>query len=264
MGVIPIPPTNEDPQFPPPPPFDDEITTPPPNADQIHALFPPRPWGLGAVLAAIITALACLGVGLLVITLTVGEGGADSALVFNVSLIIIAVVLIPTAWLFGPAMHGGGLRALGLRPPQTTKQASWLLPPIAMIVMLAFNTAYVTLVNQLGIDWLTPPDLPFDEYGPLALTVAGIMVVIVGPFAEEVFFRGFVYSGLVLRWGVLAGLIVSALIFSLAHASVAILIPIFFAGVVLGWLYHRTGSLWGCVWVHVTQNAFAFAATLLL
>lgn len=252
MAMNPIPPTN------------DETSAPSTNAGRIHALFPPRPWGLGAVLAAIITALACLALALLLLSLVVGEEASDSGLVFNVSMIIISVVLIPTAWLFGPAMHGGGLRALGLRPPKTTKQASWLLPPIVMIVMLAFNTAYVTLVNQLGIDWLTPPDLPFDEYGPLALTVAGIMVVLVGPFAEEVFFRGFVYSGLVLRWGVLAGLIVSALIFSLAHASVAILIPIFVAGVLLAWLYHRTGSLWGCVWVHATQNGVAFAATLLL
>lgn len=228
------------------------------------ALFPPRPWGLGAVLAGIVTALALLGLALLVLALAIGEDGAVSPFTFNLSLAIVAVVILTTAWIFGPAMHGGGLRSLGLRAPSTSRSLSWVLPPVILVAVLTFNAAYVAVVNQLGIDALQPQDLPFDEFGPLALAVSGFLVVLAGPFAEEVFFRGFIQSGLVRRWGPVTGLLLSAAIFSIAHASVAILVPIFVAGLLIGWLYFRTGSLWSCVWIHGAQNGVAFFVALTL
>ena len=232
--------------------------------DPEKTLFPPKPWGLGAVLAAIITALAFLGLGLFFVRLAVGEEGAETALAFNVGLAIIVVVMLTTAWLFGPAIHGGGLRSLGLRSSPASRRSSWLLPPAVLVAVLLFNGAYVAVVNQLGLDILQPPELPFSDYSPLALAITGIMVILAGPFAEEVFFRGFVLSGTVRRWGPVTGLLVSAVIFGLAHVSVAILIPIFVAGALLGWLYLRTGSLWACVCVHGAQNAAAFIAALTL
>ena len=256
--------------------FHDEANLPSPNDDErgiagpsgddcpAETLFPPRPWGLGAVLAGIVTALAFLGLGLLVITLTVGEGGVVSSLTFNLSLATVVVVILATAWIFGPAMHGGGARSLGLRTPRISRSFSWALLGAVLLAVLTFNAGYVAVVSQLGIDMLQPGDLPFDEFGPLALAASGFLVVLVGPFAEEVFFRGFIQSGLVRRWGPVTGLLVSAAIFGIAHASVAILIPIFVAGLLIGWLYHRTGSLWSCVWVHGAQNGIAFAVALTL
>ena len=243
---------------------EDQFDPPAEDAALVEQLFPPRPWGLGAVLAAIVTALAFLGLGLLVLALTVGEDGADSPLVFNISLAIVVVVILAAAWIFGPAMHGGGLRSLGLRDSKASRGASWLLPPAVLIAVLMFNAAYVAVVNQLGIDLLQPQELPFDEFGPLALAISGFLVVLAGPFAEEVFFRGFVLSGLIRRWGPVMGLVVSAVIFSIAHANLAILIPIFVAGLLIGWLYLRTGSLWSCFWIHGAQNAVAFIAALTL
>ncbi len=247
-------------------PNDDEGGTAGPSVEESpeKALFPPRPWGLGAVLAGIVTALAFLGLGLLVLALAANEDAADSSLVFNLSLAIVVVVILTTAWIFGPGMHGGGLRSLGVRPPQSSRSESWLLPPVILFAVLLFNAAYVAVISQLGIDTLTPPELPFDEFGPLALAVSGFLVVLAGPFAEEVFFRGFIQSGLVRTWGPVTGLLVSAAIFGIAHASVAILIPIFVAGLLIGWLYQRTGSLWSCVWVHGTQNGVAFFVALTL
>ncbi len=229
-----------------------------------QSLFPRRPWGLGAVLAAIVTALAILGLGLVVLALALGEDAAGSPLTFNVSLTVVVLVILATAWIFGPAIHGGGLASLGLRPSSTSKSSSWLLPPAVLVAVLVFNVVYVAIVNQLGIDWFIPEELPFDEFGPLALAISGFLVILAGPFAEEVFFRGFVLKGLSHRWRPLTGLLVSAAIFSIAHASLAIFIPIFVAGLLLGWLYLRTGSLWGSVWVHGAQNGVAFVAALTL
>ena len=229
-----------------------------------ETLIPTASWGLTAVAAAILVALAGLGLGLIFLRLAVGNEGVVSALAFNVSLMLIVVMMFSTAWFFGPAMHGGGARSLGLIPSQTSRSMSWLLPPAVLVAVLLFNAAYVSVVTQLGIDFLKPQELPFHDYSPPALAITGVMVILAGPFAEEVFFRGFVLSGLTRRWGPVVGLLVSAAIFSLAHASMAIIIPIFVAGALLGWLYLRTGSLWSCVWVHGAQNAVAFAAVLLI
>ena len=226
--------------------------------------IPPRPWGLAAVAAAMLVALAGLGLGLVFLRMAVVEENVESALVFNVSLAIIVLLMLTAAWIFGPAMHGGGIRSLGLRSYQTSSLTSFVLPSAVLVAVLVFNVLYVAVVNQLGLDILKPQELPFNNYSPLALAVTGVMVVLAGPFAEEVFFRGFVLSGLVRRWGPAVGLIVSAAIFSIAHASVALLIPIFVAGALLGWLYLRTDSLWSCVWVHGAQNGVAFTAALTL
>ena len=211
-----------------------------------------------------LVALAGLGLGLVFLRMAVVEENVESALVFNVSLAIIVLLMLTAAWIFGPAMHGGGIRSLGLRSYQTSSLTSFVLPSAVLVAVLVFNVLYVAVVNQLGLDILKPQELPFNNYSPLALAVTGVMVVLAGPFAEEVFFRGFVLSGLVRRWGPAVGLIVSAAIFSIAHASVALLIPIFVAGALLGWLYLRTDSLWSCVWVHGAQNGVAFTAALTL
>ena len=226
--------------------------------------IPARPWGLAAVAGAILVALAGLGLALTILRLAVGDEGAESALAFNVGLAIVVVVMLTTAWFFGPVLHGGGVRSLGLKPSHTSRSMSWLLPPGVLVAVLLLNAAYVAVVNLLGIDSLKPPELPFADYSPLALAITGVMVILAGPFAEEVFFRGFVLSGLARRWGPVTGLMVSAVIFSVAHASYALLIPIFVAGALLGWLYLRTGSLWSCIWAHGAQNAVAFAAALSL
>ena len=248
---------------PPPEEYKGRIEDTPSDTRPEEMLIPAASWGLTAVAAAILVALAGLGVGLIAIRLAVGQEGTESALAFNVSLMVIVVIMFSTAWFFGPAMHGGGARSLGLIQ-SSSRSMSWLLPPAVLVAVLLFNGAYVAVVSQLGIDFLKPQELPFDDYSPLALAITGVMVILAGPFAEEVFFRGFILSGLTRRWGPVMGLLVSAAIFGLAHASVAIIIPIFVAGALLGWLYLRTGSLWSCVWVHGAQNAVAFAAVLLL
>ena len=241
-----------------------EIVGPSTSPDTLRMLFPPRPWGLGAVLAAIVTALAFLGLGLIILVLATGEDAAGTALVFNASLVAVTVVIISVSLVFGPLTHGGGLPSLGLSGSRVSTNQIWLLSLGVLFAILLINGAYTTIVDLLGIDILQPPDLPFDNFSPLSLVIAGIMVSLVGPFAEEVFFRGFVLRGLNHQWGRVAALLVGSAIFSLAHANVAIIIPIFVAGVLLGWLYLRTGSLWGCIAVHGVQNAAAFSVAILL
>ena len=180
----------------------------------------------------------------------------------NVSFAFIAASLLLSSWLFGPARHGVSIASLGLRIRERPGASAWFLPMLVWAAVLAFNALYVAVVTALGWDALEPPDLPFDTYSAGSLAITGLMVIVLGPFAEEVFFRGFIMAGLVRRWGPVVGIFASSLLFSLAHGNVALIIPIFVAGALLGWLYFRTGSLWGSIFAHMAQNAAAFTATI--
>jgi membrane protease YdiL (CAAX protease family) len=54
----------------------------------------------------------------------------------------------------------------------------------------------------------------------------------------------------------------SAALFALAHGLPVLLVPIFVAGLVLGWVRSRSGSLYPGMAVHMTLNAVAIAAAL--
>jgi membrane protease YdiL (CAAX protease family) len=55
----------------------------------------------------------------------------------------------------------------------------------------------------------------------------------------------------------LGAIAASALVFSAFHLSLGVLVPIFITGLLLAWLYWRTGSLWAAIGAHAGQNALA-------
>lgn len=85
------------------------------------------------------------------------------------------------------------------------------------------------------------------------------------PFVEEVVFRGAVLRALLprmkSRWGAIA---ISAALFSLVHMNPAQMPYAFTAGLLLGWLYSRTGSILPGVAYHWMNNTLVFAAVRLL
>lgn len=79
-------------------------------------------------------------------------------------------------------------------------------------------------------------------------------VVLVAPFTEELLFRGVLLRGFARRWGVWAGLFLSSALFALFHLNVWQALPAFAAGLLLGWVFLRTGSLWYPVGLHALFN----------
>ena len=87
---------------------------------------------------------------------------------------------------------------------------------------------------------------------------AGVLVII-GPFAEELFFRGFILAAMIKSIGIVPGITIASLIFAISHGEVAIIVPVFASGVILSLLYIKTGSLWPPLAAHSTQNYLAVA-----
>ena len=80
---------------------------------------------------------------------------------------------------------------------------------------------------------------------------------VLGPLAEEVLFRGFLFGLLVqvARWRLSAAILFSAVSFGLAHeGNLAQSVSLATGGAVMAWLTHRWRSLWPAIALHGAMN----------
>jgi len=159
-----------------------------------------------------------------------------------------------SAWLFGALKYRCGWRALGFRSFRAFDGIT--LAAIVVLVGLLVGFLYDVLFSHLGLD--SPSSLPagLAETG-LGLGIVFVLAVVVAPVAEETFFRGFILPGIGKRLGNVWGVVLSALLFSVAHMQPGALLPIFILGLLLGWLYLRTRSIWPCILTHFAYNSIA-------
>lgn len=94
------------------------------------------------------------------------------------------------------------------------------------------------------------------------LALAFVVFVVVGPFVEEVIFRGFLFGKLrkngVPFW--LTTVVVST-VFAIAHWQWNVALDVFFLSIVMCYLREKTGSIWASVFIHMIKNGVAFYFT---
>lgn len=132
----------------------------------------------------------------------------------------------------------------------------WLFLLLAIIVEVS---------RRMG---LKPPVEPiqqllFQEQRPHVLGMTIVLACIVGPIAEEFFFRGVLYGALRQRLSRLFAILVSGALFSLLHTSPIGFLPIMLLGCLLAYLYERTGSLASPLSVHIIHNTFLMSLSLM-
>jgi sodium transport system permease protein len=121
-----------------------------------------------------------------------------------------------------------------------------------------------TVSAGILIRFLPPPDsliealekmlLLGDERKPLWTLL--LVLAITPAVCEELFFRGLIMSGL-RRYGKWPAILISALLFGLAHSSIYRLLPTLFLGVLLGLIVWRTGSILCAIILHALNNGLA-------
>lgn len=144
-------------------------------------------------------------------------------------------------------------QALGFRPIRLDQ--SWHIP-VGLFTVYAVLILSTALLGSLGIEELEPEgNVPKEVFEDRATVIAAFIVVgLIAPVAEEVFFRGFVFAGLARSFGVIPAMVLSSLLFGAAHQSLGLIIPFALVGVVLAGIYMRTGTLWANVGVHGAFN----------
>lgn len=193
-------------------------------------------------MADIMAALRSEGVlnawmGLLLAAMVVGEAGMPLA-----------------AWLFGVRRYRCGWGSLGFRSFNRWRGLALAAAVVAFGILISY--VYELLVGGAEIQASNEMYSALIDSGFGMATIA-IIAVVVAPLAEELFFRGFLFAGISKRWGYSWGVIVSGALFSVAHAGSGGLVPIFILGMLLAWLYKRTGSLWPCILAHFAYNSLA-------
>ncbi len=110
---------------------------------------------------------------------------------------------------------------------------------------------------------LTEAFLSTTSIGGLAINM--LMIAIIPAVGEEIFFRGILQRLFnQMTRNVHAAVIISALLFSALHMQFYGFLPRFVLGLILGYLYAWSGSIWVPIIVHFINNAFAVMAMFLV
>jgi membrane protease YdiL (CAAX protease family) len=211
-------------------------------------------WPLPAQLVALgVLELAVLGTGQ-----EPEEGETFYSIGTALAIIGSYLVLAASTWVAASA-SGPPRLVLGLVPTPFRRAVGLVV--VAWIVAIAASLALEPIFHGAESQGLQPNAFPGGVTASigLALTIFGICLL--GPLAEELYFRGLVYGALRPRGAVWAT-IGSALIFSAAHLTPRAIPVLFILGVALALLYEKTGSIWPAVAFHVLNNSLAMAAAL--
>jgi CAAX protease family protein len=168
-----------------------------------------------------------------------------------VDLVLIGYVLFATRVSRRPIVRTLALLRTPLRPAVRLG-----LGALGVIVVANFILEPVLHASQR--QGIAPTHDPRNTHQWVVLGVAVVGLVFVAPFAEELVFRGLGFASL----GRFA-LPLTAALFALAHGLPVLLIPVAIAGLALGWVRERTGSVLPGMGVHMSLNALALILALL-
>ncbi len=190
-------------------------------------------------------------------------------------IIVILTVAVEGAFLIAPIYYANKVlrdvvrrrhaiaEALGLRGFRVGPALLWCLGLLAIVI--AANWLYSLALTALQLNVQTNSDVLLQESVTQPITVYGLLLgsVFVAPFCEEIFFRGFVFSGLLRELSPIWAMLVSAALFAIAHTDPGSFIPLFIIGICLAFLRWRTGSTWVGMILHVMNNLLGSADIIL-
>lgn len=168
----------------------------------------------------------------------------------------IYVFLIVASLLIANGVEGRA-PGIGLRRPV----GRWILGALGVAVAgVAIAAALDPLLNAGDAQGLLPDEWRPERAAPFA--VNALVIVILGPFTEELFYRG---AGIAaLRFlGPLGAVAGTAVMWTLAHGLLAAVPPLLVFGLALGWLRQRSQSVWPAAAAHSLYNAVGLATIFL-
>ncbi len=172
----------------------------------------------------------------------------------DIALVVAALVLARlTAGRPTPAQFG-------LRLPRALPALGWLVLTWASFIVV--SAVWAAAIGISESDDL-PAELGADE-STTALVAVAVLVCVMAPIAEELFFRGFCFTALRRSIGLFPGALLTGLIFGAIHAggtNVEFLPPLAFLGLMLCFLYYWTKSLIPCMILHALNNSLALGVS---
>jgi membrane protease YdiL (CAAX protease family) len=160
-------------------------------------------------------------------------------------------------WL--PSISGVGWGAIGLGRGRLTAGSRWGLMGAALFALAALGGGIA--LHLLGIDPLALIRAPLPSG-----TGERILFFLVGgaiaPIAEEVLFRGYLYT-YCRRWGIFAALILSTAVFVALHLPRGLPLTQIVGGIIFALAYEGSGSLVAAILIHSLGNLAIFSLSLI-
>ena len=212
------------------------------------------PWYAPVALLAALGAITFAALPVLPLILVSGLSDTLGAIALLVLALLQDGVFVGAAVLFAGFSRTPRAWHFGVRATPFWPTLGWTL--LAFAVMLGIEVGAIEL---FGVD-----ETDFEQLGdlsPLAAIAIAIVVVVLAPVAEEVFFRAFFYRALRTRLRVWSASLITGCIFASVHlqyySEPVLLLVIAAFGIGQCLLYERTGSLFAVIATHAAFNMVA-------
>ncbi len=220
--------------------------------------IPSGGWGPTQVFLAVLAVLVLVTIEAGVVSIFDPDLDSLGATLGVQALLAVTLIAVALAFATRSTSLTSALGELGLR---RFARSALGLAAVAYVAYLIFAVIYSAFVHPEQED--ITRDLGFDE-GGIGAFVAGALIVAAAPLSEEIFFRGFMFGGLRRRLPMWAAAVIAGAVFGLLHYtgpdSIGVVPQLAVLGVLLAWLYERTGSLWPPIILHVANNGLALIA----
>lgn len=223
--------------------------------------------------------VAQLAAGIVILSLYVWSGGSITAaeawlkesVAAQFFYILLAEIVTVAGVYWFLRRRGGGLRQIGLNKLQLKYVG------IAFVGFGAYFLLYIvaatvasSLIPQFNLE--QKQDIGFTSVvSNIDLILTAISLVVLPPIAEEILFRGFLFTGLRKKLSLWPTAILTSLAFGAGHLQFGNDAPLLWAAaldtfvlsMVLCYVRERTNSLWPGIFIHAGKNMLAFSALFL-
>ena len=209
-----------------------------------------------------------IGIALAAVFVFAGDTGIKIGQGINSSFMFI----VPPIVYYYLTRKAHPMRDLGFR---SLAQPWWLIliGVVVMFVSIPVTTRLTTWNEGMSFgknlswleDWIksleetakvaTEKMLNVDTIGGLLLNL--VVVALIPAFGEEMTFRGVLQQSLTRKLNPHVAIILSAAIFSFIHFQFYGFLPRMFLGILLGYMFYITGSLWTSMLMHFFNNGTA-------
>ena len=220
----------------------------------------PAWYAISAFLFGVVATFIVVGIA----AAATGTTSADESPAFTiVATLLQGAIFVGTAVMFASFTAPPRPWHFGLRRSRFWPAIGWAA--LAMFSFYVFAAVYSVAVHPTAKQGITE-SLGADK-GAVGVIAAGMMVIAIGPAAEEFFFRGFFYRALRSRYSILVAAAIDGLLFGTIHydfsgtEGLLIVPPLALLAFIFCLIYERTGSIYPTIALHALNNAIAFGVT---
>ena len=218
-------------------------------------------WNWREILAIIFLTIIIVLLGSFVLyklyELVAGSANSDYYFLINSALpaALEAAAILISVYLIGIRRNGLTWQAVGLTPVSR----NWQIIAVLLGLLILPSVGLIAMMIQLVLGLpLGNPQLEFLLTDNISIPGVLIMLVFGGvivPIAEEIFFRGLLYSWLRQNLKIWPAILISSALFGVLHGEISIAGATFLMGIILAWIYEKSTSLWPAISIHIINNS---------